>query len=82
MKPGIKAGEVDGFARQVITDSGYGEYFTHRTGHGLGMEAHEAPYIFAGNPPLALEEGMVFTVEPGGSMCLAWAACASRMISS
>lgn len=64
VKPGIKAGEVDGFARQVITDSGYGEYFTHRTGHGLGMEAHEAPYIFAGNP-LALEEGMVFTVEPG-----------------
>ena len=61
---GLKAGEVDGFARQVITESGYGEYFTHRTGHGLGMEAHEAPYIFAGNS-LVLEEGMVFTVEPG-----------------
>ena len=64
VRPGLKAGEVDGFARQVITESGYGEYFTHRTGHGLGMEAHEAPYIFAGNS-LVLEEGMVFTVEPG-----------------
>ena len=64
VRPGIKAGEVDGFAREVITERGYGEYFTHRTGHGLGMEAHEAPYIFAGNP-LVLEEGMVFTVEPG-----------------
>lgn len=58
------AGEVDKLARDVITLGGYGEYFTHRTGHGLGMEAHEAPYIFQGNP-LILEPGMVFTIEPG-----------------
>jgi Xaa-Pro dipeptidase len=48
----------------VIEAGGYGEAFIHRTGHGLGMETHEAPYIFAGNP-LVLQEGMVFTIEPG-----------------
>lgn len=63
-KPGMPAGEVDRFARAVIEAGGYGEYFTHRTGHGLGMEIHEAPYIFADNP-LLLEEGMTFTIEPG-----------------
>ncbi len=63
-KPGKPAGEVDRFARSVIEAGGYGPYFTHRTGHGLGMEIHEAPYIFAGNPML-LEEGMTFTIEPG-----------------
>jgi len=51
-------------ARDVITEAGYGDYFTHRTGHGLGMEAHEPPYIYQGNP-LILESGMVFTIEPG-----------------
>ena len=61
---GMVAGEVDKLARDIITEGGYGEYFTHRTGHGLGMEAHEAPYIFQGNP-LILEPGMVFTIEPG-----------------
>ncbi len=55
---------VDRLARDVITRGGYGEYFTHRTGHGLGMEAHESPYVFHGNP-LILEPGMVFTIEPG-----------------
>jgi Xaa-Pro dipeptidase len=63
-KPGIPAGEVDRAARAVIEDAGYGPYFTHRTGHGLGTEPHEEPYIFAENP-LLLEPGMVFTVEPG-----------------
>jgi Xaa-Pro dipeptidase len=63
-KPGMPAGDVDRFARSIIEAGGYGEYFTHRTGHGLGMEIHEAPYIFAGNP-LLLEEGMTFTIEPG-----------------
>ncbi|HSN94025.1 MAG TPA: Xaa-Pro peptidase family protein [Anaerolineaceae bacterium] len=63
-KPGMPAGTVDGFARSIIEAGGYGEFFTHRTGHGLGMEIHEAPYIFAGNP-LLLEEGMTFTIEPG-----------------
>lgn len=63
-KPGMPAGNVDAFARSVIEAGGYGEFFTHRTGHGLGMEIHEAPYIFSGNP-LFLEEGMTFTIEPG-----------------
>ena len=63
-KAGMTAGEVDKLAREQIENCGYGPYFTHRTGHGLGMEAHEAPFIFAGNPQI-LKEGMVFTIEPG-----------------
>jgi Xaa-Pro dipeptidase len=63
-KPGIACSAVDLAAREVIEDAGYGEFFTHRTGHGLGLEAHEEPYIRAGNDDL-LEEGMSFTVEPG-----------------
>lgn len=63
-RAGMPAGEVDRLARGVITEAGYGDYFTHRTGHGLGMEAHEPPYIYQGNP-LILESGMVFTIEPG-----------------
>lgn len=62
--PGIPAGEVDRAARSVIEQAGYGEYFTHRTGHGLGLDAHEPPYLFAENPN-PLENGMTFTVEPG-----------------
>ena len=63
-KAGMQAGDIDTIARQEIEESGFGDYFTHRTGHGLGMEAHEAPYIFGGNL-LKLKKGMVFTVEPG-----------------
>lgn len=63
-KMGMKAGEIDHIARQEIEESGYGDCFIHRTGHGLGMEAHEPPYIFADNDQI-LEKGMVFTVEPG-----------------
>ena len=63
-KPGLPAKVVDIAARKVIEDAGYGEYFTHRTGHGIGMEAHEAPYMRADNERI-LEEGMAFTVEPG-----------------
>jgi Xaa-Pro dipeptidase len=62
--PGVRAGNVDFAARGVIQRGNYGAYFTHRTGHGLGMEAHEGPYIFAENDQL-LEAGMVYTVEPG-----------------
>ena len=62
--PGITAEQVDHAARQVIEAAGYGEYFIHRTGHGLGMETHEPPYIRSGNP-LVLEPGMTFTIEPG-----------------
>lgn len=64
VRPGIAAQEVDRAARKVITDAGYGEYFIHRTGHGLGLDIHEAPYMREGNPML-LEPGMVFTIEPG-----------------
>ncbi len=63
-KPGLPAGVVDIAARKVIDEAGYGEYFNHRTGHGLGMEGHEAPYMRADNQRI-LEEGMAFTVEPG-----------------
>lgn len=63
-RPGIPAGEVDRAARAVIDSSGYGKFFTHRVGHGLGMEGHEDPYMHSANLlPLAL--GMTFTVEPG-----------------
>lgn len=62
--PGIPAGQVDRAARSVIEAAGYGVYFTHRTGHGLGMQGHEPPYIRADNP-LILDAGMTFTVEPG-----------------
>ena len=63
-KPGIPAQEVDRAARKVIENAGYGEQFFHRTGHGLGLETHEPPYIVHGNEQL-LKPGMVFTVEPG-----------------
>ena len=64
VKPGVTAGSLDDAARKVISDKGYGEYFTHRLGHGLGLEEHEDPYIFGGNEVL-LEKGMVFSDEPG-----------------
>jgi Xaa-Pro dipeptidase len=62
--PGVRAEKVDAAARQVIAAAGYGDYFTHRTGHGIGMEAHETPYIRAGNDQILLA-GMTFTIEPG-----------------
>ena len=55
---------MDRAAREVIVKSGFGEYFIHRTGHGLGLEVHEPPYIRESNPE-RLRSGMVFTVEPG-----------------
>jgi Xaa-Pro dipeptidase len=64
IRPGVEAQEVDRAARRVIEKAGYGEYFIHRTGHGLGLEIHEPPYIVEGND-LALRPGMTFTVEPG-----------------
>ncbi len=63
-RPGIPAGQVDQAAREVIEDGGYGPYFFHRTGHGIGMEAHEPPYMFGENG-LILAPGMAYTVEPG-----------------
>lgn len=64
VKPGVQASEIDKAARDVIDDAGYGEYFTHRIGHGLGISVHEYPSI-TGTSELILEEGMVFTIEPG-----------------
>ena len=63
-RPGATCESVDLAARQVFIDAGCEDLIRHRTGHGLGMEAHEAPYIVMGNKRL-LEPGMVFTVEPG-----------------
>jgi len=62
--PGIACEEIDLVARRIISDAGYGEYFIHRTGHGIGLEAHEEPYLVAGNDT-KLEVGNVFSVEPG-----------------
>ena len=64
VRPGVTAGSIDEAGRAVITDKGYGKYFTHRIGHGLGLEEHEEPYMFGGNP-LILEQGMCFSDEPG-----------------
>jgi Xaa-Pro dipeptidase len=55
---------VDRAARRVIAAAGYGDFFTHRTGHGIGLEEHEAPYLVEGNDE-PLEPGMAFSVEPG-----------------
>ncbi len=63
-KPGAMAKDVDAAARGVITEAGYGEFFVHRTGHGLGIDIHEPPYITA-TSEVILDEGMVFSIEPG-----------------
>jgi Xaa-Pro dipeptidase len=63
-RPGVPCAEVDKAAREVIEKAGYGKYFTHRTGHGIGMEGHEEPYMRGDNLQI-LEPGMAFTVEPG-----------------
>ncbi|MDR7000865.1 Xaa-Pro peptidase family protein [Neobacillus niacini] len=63
-KPGITAAEVDLTARRIIADAGYGEYFPHRLGHGLGISVHEYPSMTETNQ-LVIEEGMVYTIEPG-----------------
>lgn len=64
VKPGVLASEVDRAVRSVIEAAGYGEFFIHRTGHGLGREAHEEPYISAYDET-ELKPGMTFTIEPG-----------------
>jgi Xaa-Pro aminopeptidase len=64
VEPGVPCQEVDRAARTVITEAGYGDQFVHRTGHGLGLEMHEAPYIRDGNDR-PLEIGHVFSIEPG-----------------
>jgi Xaa-Pro aminopeptidase len=61
---GVPCEQVDRTAREIIADAGYGDYFVHRTGHGIGMEEHEDPYIVEGNTR-PLEAGHAFSVEPG-----------------
>jgi Xaa-Pro aminopeptidase len=63
-RPGVSCASVDAAARDVIEAAGYGHLFVHRTGHGIGLETHEDPYIVTGND-LLLEPGMAFSVEPG-----------------
>jgi Xaa-Pro aminopeptidase len=64
VRPGVTAETVDATARQIIADAGFGDNFIHRTGHGIGLDVHEDPYIIAGND-MPLEPGMTFSVEPG-----------------
>jgi Xaa-Pro aminopeptidase len=63
-RPGVSAESVDRVGRELIAEAGYGDAFVHRTGHGIGLETHEEPYIVAGNQ-LVLEPGMAFSIEPG-----------------
>jgi len=64
VRPGASCQDVDRAARKVIADAGYGEYFIHRTGHGIGLTTHEPPYIAEGET-LPLTPGMCFSIEPG-----------------
>lgn len=64
VKHGVELQELDRAARNLISDAGYGEYFVHRVGHGLGLEIHEEPYLVEGNT-MPMQEGMVFSDEPG-----------------
>jgi Xaa-Pro aminopeptidase len=64
VRPGVTPQAVDAAARDLISQAGYGQFFVHRTGHGIGLEAHEDPYIVMGNTE-PLEAGMAFSIEPG-----------------
>ncbi|MFZ8821956.1 MAG: M24 family metallopeptidase, partial [Ilumatobacteraceae bacterium] len=61
---GVPCEEVDAVTRQIIAAAGYGEYFVHRTGHGIGMEEHEDPYMVSGDRRV-VETGFAYSVEPG-----------------
>ncbi len=64
VRPGVTAESIDALARRVISDAGYGDLFIHRTGHGIGLDAHEQPYLVEGNDQI-IEAGMTFSIEPG-----------------
>lgn len=64
VKPGVLLSEIDDAARSVITDGGYGSYFIHRTGHGIGTSVHE-PYPVSSDSQVICQEGMIFSIEPG-----------------
>ncbi|HEX5396247.1 MAG TPA: M24 family metallopeptidase, partial [Candidatus Limnocylindria bacterium] len=71
--PGVAARDVDRAARSIIDEAGYGELFIHRTGHGIGMETHEEPYIVESNPE-PLQPGHAFSIEPGIYVAGRWGA--------
>jgi Xaa-Pro aminopeptidase len=73
VRPGVRAEEVDAAARTIIDEAGYGPMFFHRTGHGIGMETHEEPYLVAGNGE-PLQVGEAFSVEPGIYLAGRWGA--------
>ena len=73
VRPGVTCESVDAAARSVLSDAGLAQYFIHRTGHGIGLDVHEEPYIVTGND-LALEEGMTFSIEPGVYLTGRWGA--------
>jgi Xaa-Pro aminopeptidase len=64
VRPGVECQEIDRAARKVISDAGYGEYFIHRVGHGIGVTTHEPPYMVEGETH-PIEPGMCFSIEPG-----------------
>ena len=73
VRPGVTCESVDAAARSVLTDAGLADRFIHRTGHGIGLDVHEEPYIVTGND-LALESGMTFSIEPGVYVTGRWGA--------
>jgi Xaa-Pro aminopeptidase len=73
VRPGIAASAIDRAARSIIADAGYGEQFIHRTGHGIGLDTHEEPYIVDGNDD-PLQPGHAFSVEPGIYLAGRWGA--------
>ena len=64
MKPGVRFCDIDRACRQVIEEAGYGSYFIHRTGHGIGLSVHE-PFDVSAVDEIVVEEGMCFSIEPG-----------------
>ena len=64
VRPGVTCEQIDAVARQSLTDAGWGQWFIHRVGHGIGLDTHEHPYMVAGNSQV-LEPGMAFSIEPG-----------------
>lgn len=64
MKPGVRLSDIDKAAREVIEKAGFGKYFTHRTGHNIGIDEYEAPDVGAMSEAVA-EEGTIFSIEPG-----------------
>lgn len=73
VRPGVSCESIDAAARDILTQAGLGDFFIHRTGHGIGLETHEEPYIVEGNTQ-PLEKGMAFSVEPGFYVAGRWGA--------